>query len=242
MIQLRVIEERIAHLLFPMNASCMGCKKDEPLSDLLLCEDCESELVAISGRVCQRCGHGLDAHRSGSICRSCITADFSFESVHSCFEYTDTLKQMIHHMKYGDQTYYARYFAKHLATYYHGLTLPIEAVLSVPTHFEKKWEKGYHAAELLTQFFCEETGVENISHIIEKIRATAPQATLSGSDRRLNLKGAFRCDYDLGALESVLVIDDIFTTGSTIHEVAKVLKKSGVQNVYGLTLATGKRD
>ncbi len=238
----KAIQKPIARLLFPMDVTCISCKKDKPLSDHHLCDLCADELVALSGRVCQCCGHAIDLYRAGSICKSCITATYAFDTVRSCFEYSGVLRQMIHHMKYGDQTYYARYFSTYMVTLFRSLNWEVDGVLSVPAHQDKMWARGYNAADLITQFFCQQTGLENYSKLLVKTRATLPQATLTGQERRINLKGAFQSKADLSHLGSVMIIDDLFTTGSTMSELAKILKKSGVNTVYGLTLATGKRD
>lgn len=239
---MRGLTDRVFNSLFPTYVTCVVCHSDSPLDERGRCKCCSEALALLTGRVCSVCGLSIDTERVAPLCRHCLKATYHFDQVKSCYVYSERIKQAVHRMKYNDQTYYGRYFAPDLATLYTLMIDPVDMVFSVPTSKDKLNRMGYHGAELLTAFFCELTGLNNGSDLLVKVRSTPTQSSLTGVERRLNLRGAFLCKEPLRHIKRALVIDDVFTTGSTISEAARALKSAGVTTVIGLTLATANRE
>jgi ComF family protein len=113
----------------------------------------------------------------------------------------------------------------------------VEAIVPVPLHRMRAWERTFNQAELLARHVSRLLGVP-VWKALRKPKSTASQSSLSGIARRANLKGAFVLKKDGRRRHSVLLIDDVVTTGATLQECARVLRKSaGVKKVYALTVA-----
>ena len=114
-----------------------------------------------------------------------------------------------------------------------------DAIIAVPLHKDKLRQRGFNQSELLAKKIAELLNINFISDYMLRIRKTAPQKNLNRDERRKNLKKSFKIRQNDVKLKKIIVIDDIYTTGSTIDEIAYVLKKAGVSKVYFVTIATG---
>jgi len=115
-------------------------------------------------------------------------------------------------------------------------------VVGVPLHPRRERERGFNQADMLGEMLAKNLNWEFQSRILRRIRYTKPQVTLNGRERRENVKGVFELAND-GIKEkvkgrNVLVVDDVWTTGATMKECGKVLKRTGVAKVWGLTIAS----
>lgn len=112
-------------------------------------------------------------------------------------------------------------------------------IISVPLHARRERERGFNQSEIIAKLFAEKLGL-GINKNLHRVIYTAQQAKLSGEQRRANLKNAFVFSSEgKAAPEKVLLVDDVFTTGATMQECARVLKNNGVKIVWGLVLARG---
>ena len=116
----------------------------------------------------------------------------------------------------------------------------IEAIIPVPLHPSKKRKRGFNQAEILARELSEQTGIPVYTDVLFRIRKTSPQKMLGPGERKANLKGAFAVSAKWKACRNVLLIDDIYTTGSTIERCAGMLKKAGTENVWFLTISIGQ--
>ncbi len=115
--------------------------------------------------------------------------------------------------------------------------LPIHLALPVPLHPERKRSRGYNQSELLVRHLCERLELRADPHALHRIRNTPPQVDLSGSDRISNVAGAFSAEPDKVRGKNVLLVDDVYTTGSTLSEAARALLAAGASSVSGYCLA-----
>lgn len=115
-----------------------------------------------------------------------------------------------------------------------------QLIIPVPMHPRKKAARGYNQAELLAEKLSEQTGIPYEDQLLVCIKKTKVQKTLGQKERRRNLHGSFRAAGRIRNLDRVLVVDDVYTTGSTMDEIAGTLKAAGVRTVYFLVLCTGK--
>jgi len=129
------------------------------------------------------------------------------------------------------------YFSRYLIEIYKMAGWNVDLVLSVPLSRVKKIERGYNQADLLARPLANSIGVPYMTEFLRRKKETVSQVGLSKKERRSNVSNAFEVVKDCSRYRSVLIIDDVMTTGATINACAKVLKSEGVSAVYGLTLA-----
>ena len=157
--------------------------------------------------------------------------------IRSAFEYEGLVRQMIRDAKYAGRARILRFFAEELVP----LVLSefprkIQALVPVPLHRKREWERRWNQAEVIAGQLDLHLGIP-VRHFLTKIKKTMPQSSLSGPSRRRNLEGAFQCKAKNPLPRSLLLIDDVITTGSTLEECASVLRRCGARRVYGLTIA-----
>ena len=137
---------------------------------------------------------------------------------------------------------YAGFYAKDLYDRY-GFWLHAirpDALVPVPIHASRKRKRGYNQAELLAAELSKHSGIPVNSNLILRKKKTKPQKDLTIQERQNNLKKAFKiCQNDV-KLSTIVIIDDIYTTGSTVDDMAKLLMTSGIQKVYYVALAVGR--
>jgi ComF family protein len=171
------------------------------------------------------------------LCRLGLTG---FDKVYTFGSYEDTLRELIHLFKYGRIRPLARVLGELTAR-----AIPREhrfdLIVPMPLHWRKRWSRGYNQSELLAKEVARRWGVP-VKNIVRRVKATAPQAGLSNSKRRLNVRAAFRMrkGSNIKGLR-VLLIDDVVTTGSTASACASVLKRAGAGHVAVAAVARTDR-
>jgi ComF family protein len=179
----------------------------------------------------------LDADGRCSLCRLGLT---DFDTIYTFGSYADTLRELIHLFKYSQIRPLARPLGALIAR-----AIPREhrfdLIIPMPLHWKKRWSRGYNQSELLAKEIARRWGVP-IRKIVRRVKPTAPQAGLSNSKRRLNVRGAFavRKGANLKGLR-VLLIDDVLTTGATAGACASVLKRAGASHVAVAVVARTDR-
>ncbi|MCX5876318.1 MAG: ComF family protein [Deltaproteobacteria bacterium] len=230
-------------LLLP--SFCLACEK--PLGsapDLLFCPDCQEKLHYIKSPLCPCCGRAyLVAPGGDHHCGTCLAKPRHFSQARALFLYEEPLKKVIHRFKYQGKTACLPSFAR-LA-----INLPLLAemrgvdwIVPVPLHPSRLRERGFNQALLLARAFFPKDRRVTVGLLV-RLRPTEPQTSFNGAARRTNLKNAFAVikPHRLAG-KKILLIDDVFTTGTTANECARVLKKAGADEVLVLTLARVKED
>jgi ComF family protein len=155
--------------------------------------------------------------------------------------YEGALRTCIHALKYDGQKRLAEPLGKLLVQAYIAYGLRADLVIPVPLHKEREQQRGYNQTTLLARQFARQLGLTLREDILQRARATPVQVGLNGQERQQNVEGAFACtpQFTTGALSgrTILMIDDVCTTGSTLEASAAPLFAAGVQSVYGLVLA-----
>jgi ComF family protein len=206
----------------PVCSTCLSLPK--PLEAEYFCRSCRTPFVD---------AYPLDEHDLCTVCRESLA---NFDSAHSFGSYEGALRKLIHLFKYGKVETLARPLADFLVR-----ALPLEEsfdiVLAMPIHWRKRWERGFNQAELLARPIAKRYGI-GLSRNLKRSRYTKPQAGLSETERRTNLKGSFLVQRPAEISgKRVLLVDDVFTTGATLRTAAEALKKAGARRVSALTLA-----
>lgn len=186
--------------------------------------------------VCFRCGLPKDS----SSCPDCRDREFAFRRAAGAGVFDGVLREAIHGLKYRSQIALADPLAEVMARGYAGTGLAgaAEVAVPIPIHHSRKLDRGFNQAEELALRFCRRVGLPLETGALIKHRETKHQVNLPHELRAKNVEGAFRVrDARPVMRKRILLIDDVFTTGSTLNEAAKVLKESGSGEVYAYTLA-----
>ena len=164
-------------------------------------------------------------------------------SCHVVCEYTGGLKRLIHDMKFRQEKRYAIYLRWLIKEHISMEKFPhIDYVVPIPLHGERLQERGYNQAEAIFKDWALEKKLPWRVDILERTRYTIPQWELNIIERKQNITGAFVVGRpEMVQNKHIIIVDDIITTGITLDECAKVLKKAGAASVHGLTVASGAR-
>lgn len=204
------------------------------------CGDCVERLPRIQGAVCMRCG--CEVAEEEEYCRECRTQKHYFDRGAAAFTYTGALRHSVYRMKGMNRRDYIPFFAEEMVqalSRYLGVWRP-ELVLPVPMHPKRYRRRGYNQSELLALQIGRLTGIPVRKDLLRCTKLLPPQKELNGRERRKNLRGCFEVREPFPKVERVLLADDVYTTGSTMDEISRVLKERGVQSVYFVVLCTGK--
>jgi len=226
--------QSLLDLLFPPR--CVNCQAN----DSWLCQNCLRQIVYISPPVCQRCGTPV---ASGvAICRQCQHNPLQYiDGIRSaCYFEDNPIRPAIHLLKYRNHKAVASILATILAEAYRRFQLTVDVIMPVPLHSSRLRERGYNQSELLAKALSFLLDLPITSRALQRTRYTKSQMTLGFDERHQNVAEAFACESFAGTGQTVLLIDDVCTTGSTLDACADALKKKGVAAVWGLTLAKAR--
>jgi len=162
----------------------------------------------------------------------------------SVFRYTGIVKDSLIRFKFYASPSHYRTFAKLMAKRFLEMaeTGDYDMIVSVPLHKQKEYARGYNQARLISKALSRELKLPEESKVIKRLKNTGSQSLLDKKDRQLNIKGAFSVtDYETVSDKSIILVDDIMTTGATLEECGRVLKEAGARRVTALVVATGRR-
>jgi len=221
----------------PSSIKCLCCGKDI-FTDLGFCDDCLKEVVMNDGKTCKRCGVGLDGEED--YCGNCAFDKIYFDRAYSSFSYEGAVRKAILDMKFFGAGLNSKVLARYLVYTAMQNDLKFDLVTYAPMSKKSQKLRHYNQAKLLAQAFCDILDKENcLVEAIVKVKETERQESLGRQERKINLIGSYKVGADVKG-KRVLVIDDIKTTGATLNECAKVLKRAGATSVVGLTVASRK--
>lgn len=158
--------------------------------------------------------------------------------LHTSRSYTEPLIQVIHAFKYENQPRLAGFLGKYLYSAYQAHAWPADLVTAVPLHADRLRERGYNQAELLAEALAECLGLPCVPGALTKTRHTEQQARLSAQERLQNVAGAFTADSVQILNKSIIIVDDVVTTGATLRQCATALIAAGAARVWALTVAS----
>lgn len=206
-----------------------------------ICPFCKKELEYISEPRCMRCGKPVQMMEE-EYCADCAKYEHAFEQGRSLWLHRGNISQAIYRFKFQNKRCYAGIFAREMAEQYREWiwNRKIEKIIPIPLHPSKRRLRGFNQAELLAKELGKQVGIPVETEAVFRIKKTLPQKQLGHRERQKNLKSAFGVRKNWNPPGTVLLVDDIYTTGNTMHRVAKVLKKAGVQKVYFLTISIGQ--
>lgn len=235
--------EALLEFVFPSNIYCISCGKpidsDAPYS---LCGACLRELHWADRWTCQKCGKPLTPNATELLCRDCTEGERQFEKAYSCVLYGTAEREIIHRFKYNERTYYGEPLAKLMQERLIHEAWKEDLILPVPMYKGKERRRGYNQAALLAKSLSKKRGTPFRSDLLIRRRDSVPMSKLNAVERRENSKNLFRITPGKGTLlrgKTILLVDDVYTTGSTMEACSAVLKAEGVKEIYCITFAAG---
>jgi len=217
-------------LIFPPTCFVCGQVTQDPL-----CSQCVSSFSLIKEPVCEKCGKPCVLEVTA--CKECSSRRFYFVKARTFGLYEGNLKETIHQFKYQGGKRIAPLLARLIVDKMEPSSFRADLLTWVPLSSRKEASRGYNQAYLLTRGIAKLTG-QLSSPTLRLSKETRDQSKLTLPERRRNVKEAFAAITGINLKnESVLLIDDVFTTGSTVNECSKVLLKAGAGSVVVLTVA-----
>ena len=228
---------------FLLPARCSFC--GDPVADSGIprfCSRCWSELSPVPRPVCPSCGRPFGSpesltHSPEHECLACRTRPPHFDQALAAGLFEGPLREAIHVYKYRPVRSLGKPLAAWMAEQVR-ITLPLDLAMPVPLHRNRLRHRGFNQALILAHGVSKHFSIPLIYDNLIRLRSTRPQVELSVHERRSNVKDAFGLVRPREVQEKrILLIDDVFTTGATMNECAKVLKEAGAASVSVLTLA-----
>ena len=225
-------------LLFPRR--CPVC--DEPVKpwNALACAECMPKLAYIKPPCCLKCGKHIGDDEK-EYCDDCASHPHLFDCGRALFDYRSVSSSVARFKYRGRREYaacYAACIAERLGAFIRSCRA--DALIPVPLHKSRLKERGYNQAQVLAEALSALTGVPVRADLIERAEKTTPMKDLSAAERQNNLKRAFKILRNDVKLSIIIIIDDIYTTGSTIDAMSREFRKAGVERIYFVTLAIGR--
>jgi competence protein ComFC len=225
----------IKKFFFNSKWTCNVCGR-EIFDGKYFCEDCENTFPFNDGPICNHCGRKVVANTN--YCLTCRDRLLSIDCARSVFVYDEPISQLIKGAKYDGKKYLLEIFVDYLSTVYAKNFLKADCLTYIPMTENALNKRGYNQSEVMCRLLGQKLGVPTIDCLV-KTTDTDRQATLNRKGRIDNLKGVFKVnDKKLVKDKSIVIIDDVTTTGATAEVVAKQLKRSGAREVYLLTVAS----
>ena len=226
---------------------------------------CESKLKHITGVVCMQCGRPLE-NETAEYCYDCqrlwrqssvpvfgkkllksnstpsLETYSPLQQGKALFLYQGPIKETMYRFKYSNKREYADYFAKIAVEKYADWirSKGIQVIVPVPMYLPKQKKRGYNQAEAFAQALGRELELPVDTTLVKRVKDTTPQKELNDLERKNNLKSAFQRTKNIVQYSHILVVDDIYTTGSTAMAVAQALSETNQCRVYFLSICIGK--
>lgn len=222
--------------------ACVCCRRSlPPGSGRPLCVGCLSAVEFMQSPLCIRCGAALssDGGSEDRLCADCITQMPLYDRARSVVHYREPLASLLIKLKFHADTRVAApigWLATRAPIEYSNH--PYDLIVPVPLHRKRLQKRGLNQSLILARLMFAKYGIAIAPTALIRVRNSVPQTLLTGWKRRINLKGAFEINphTDVSG-KSVCVVDDVFTTGTTVSECAKTLKSAGAQRVDVCTFA-----
>ncbi len=213
--------ENVLKLIFPEDCICCGsffC----PDENYGICNKCFDKFVVFDEEICKK--------------------NFEDNNGFSMFLYTQEIKEIIHKFKYDDYGSYARLMGKKMGEFFVERNLvSVDYIIPVPIHRKRRAERGFNQSEIMAKEISKFSKIPILNRTLIRIKNTEPQFGLNKEKRIKNIENAFsvaKPEKIVG--KDIILIDDIYTTGTTLKECKRVLENAGANNIYYFTLSSTK--
>lgn len=225
-------------ILYPQ--TCCFCGK---VSRMKVCHECAAKIQYIEEPRCKKCGKPV-RYTEQEYCEDCQRKVFYYEQGRSIWIHKGPVRWSVYQFKYSNRRVFGEFYAEELYRLY-GWKLKewkIDLIIPIPLHKKRRRKRGYNQAEIVARSLGKLTRIPVETKALVRVRNTIAQKELSEKARKVNLQGAFSTTKHWKRTSHVLLIDDIYTTGSTIDAAAKVLKENGAEKIWFFTVSIGQGD
>lgn len=226
-----------ADLLFPRR--CPVCGGVAMPKGRLICPACLKQLSFVSSPACMKCGKEIGS-RDQEYCTDCIRRKKSFERGFALLNYDSRAAASMAAVKYHNKREYLDFYARAAALRFEKQfrQAGIQVIVPVPVHASRLKTRGFNQAAVLAERLSTELEIP-WEELLIRVKKTDPQKSLGSAERLKNLRGAFEAEQKAGKWERVLLVDDIYTTGSTAEICSRALLKTGVKQVFVFAVCIG---
>lgn len=235
--------EKILDVIFPSSLYCISCGSMIDASrDYALCDSCMEAFHWVGLKTCGKCGKILQDDYRHELCYDCRNFERKFDRGFTCVQYGLLERGVLMDYKYRGKSYIGRKLGEILFDRMEAEDIEYDLVVPVPMYIKNRNIRGYNQAQIMAAVLASRKGVPCASELLVRTRETAPMKGLGSVERYENLKNVFAVSgknhYTVSG-KRILLVDDIFTTGSTLDACSEVLKDAGAEKVYVLTFASG---
>lgn len=235
--------KRLLDIIYPPRcALCLSSPQPAGKVSIELCRDCQSDLQLITA-ACFQCGIPLNHTQADQLCGECLKKKPAYDQVVSVYHYRQPLIWLIQQMKFHKKTRIANLLSQLLSRYIQRritdktLSIP-DAIIPVPLHHKRQHQRHFNQAEELAKVISKNLQCPIDSQYIERYLISQQQSGLDAKQRKKNVKGIFRVkNKKQNKYQHIAIVDDVMSTGSTLNEVARILKKSGIMKIDVWVLA-----
>lgn len=212
-----------------------------------VCHTCKDILIKISEPRCKKCSKPIE-NEEKEYCYDCSNKKFQYIKGYSLWLYDEAMKRSISGYKFAGKKEYVDYYIYEIINEYGEVIKKIkpDALIPIPIHKSKLNQRGFNQAELLAKGISKGLGIPMLSKLLIRYKKTLPQKGLNDKERFENLRQAFKLsdrkmkNHNWDEIKRIVLIDDIYTTGSTIEACTEVLNGAGIKEVYFLSVCIGK--
>ncbi|MBU1862293.1 MAG: ComF family protein [Candidatus Omnitrophica bacterium] len=228
------------NLVYP--ARCIACGLLLVYNEDHICNNCYNKIKLLHTPLCKKCSREIARFSTqNDICTPCKSTVFYFKRCFSVVQYDELTKAIFHEIKFKKRRSCITIFKNHILSKLNALDNALftnTIVIPVPLDRRRQKERDFNQSEILAKYISSFFHLRHKTNMLKRIKQSIPQSILNKKMRLHNLEGAFcvRNKTEVNQ-KKVLVVDDIFTTGSTVNECAKVLKQAGATEIMVFTLA-----
>lgn len=227
--------QKILDIIYPRK--CMFCGEKLHNNDKYYCKKCYYKLPFIEEKRCLICGREIFGDRK--LCLECTKHKRYVDVVYPAFVYSGNIKEALLKHKFAGKMYYYKPFAEFIYENIKDKVSDVDCIVYPPVNKKTFITRGFNQCELISGVLSKKLDIILLKNGIYKTRENKKQSLMSREDRYKNVKGVFAINDKFSEFlngKTVLLIDDIMTTGATIDECSKMLKKKGVKTVKSATL------
>lgn len=226
-------------LLFPPYIRCLLCGRDlKQKQDFEFCDKCAKQFDFIDDKCCKVCGVKL---KTQNICQNCSSKKREFDSARSVCVYGEASARLVKGFKYSNKPYIHRTLGYMMAEKFKTLGWNVDFAIPVPISPKRLKERGFNQTEMLLSRMTQFVDLKIEQNLLTKPKESQHQASLNFSERQENIKQSFVVtDKSKVKGKTILLIDDVLTTGATLGACAQVLKNAGALHIFALTFASTK--
>ena len=236
--------ESIINIFYPRR--CPVCGNIAEPRGQLVCPPCKLKLTPIEEPRCKKCSKPIESEEK-EFCHDCETKNHHYSKGYAMWVYDSLMKKSIADFKFHGRREYSDFYVDEIIRRYGKeiKTIAPDVLVPIPIHKTKLMQRGYNQADILALGIGKKLNIAVLSHLLQRDKKTLPQKLLNDKERLKNLEKAFTYSEEESSkiskpMDKVMLIDDIYTTGSTIEACTNILLQHGIKEVYFLSVCIGK--